>query len=222
VFFPLFTGLFGISTLLISLKLKPKIPHQVRDFGRVDPKLVSGGISKAFCSGMLLGVLPGVGAAQATVLAQELTRRKSIREFLISVGGINTAVALFSLISLYVIGRARSGAAVTVEKIIGNFGMNELLLLIASGLIAASVSAILTLFLSKKFLELVEKIPYHKLSLAIIFFLILLTFFFIGFIGLLVLGVATAIGLLAPLAGVKRSHCMGVLILPVIIFYASL
>jgi putative membrane protein len=71
-------------------------------------------------------------------------------------------------------------------------------------------------------LSLVEKVPYDKLSLGIIIFLILLTFFFTGFLGLFVLFVSTAIGLLAPLVGVKRSLCMGVLILPVALFYSGL
>jgi putative membrane protein len=222
VFFPLFTGLFGISTLLISLRLKVKIPQQVGEMKMVDPRLALGGIGKAFCSGMLLGIMPGVGAAQAAVLAQELTRRGGVREFLVSVGGINTAVALFSLISLYTINRARSGAAITVEKIIGDFGFDELILLLGVGLVAIGISAVLTLGMGKKLLGVVEKIPYEKISLGIICFLILLTIAFVGLPGLLVLAVSTTIGLLAPLTGVKRSHCMGVLILPVIIFYSGI
>ena len=222
MFFPLFTGLFGISTLLISLNKKVKIPKQEKEMVNVDKKLAIFGSIKAFFSGLIVGILPGVGSAQATVLSQLATRKKDEKEFLVSVGGINTANALFALVSLYAIGKPRSGSAVTVSKILGSFGFNELILLIASGLIVTGIAAVLTLKLSKKFLDLVEKIPYDKLSLGIIIFLILLTFFFTGFLGLLVLFVSTTVGLLAPLTGVKRSLGMGVLMLPVSLFYSGL
>lgn len=222
MFFPLFTGLFGISTLLISLNKKIKIPKQEKEMVSVDRKLAVFGSIKAFFSGLVVGILPGVGSAQATVLSQLATRKKDEKEFLVSVGGINTAVALFSLVSLYAIGRPRSGAAVTVARVLGEFGFNELILLIASGLIAVSIAAILTLKLSRKVLSLIEKVPYNKLSLGIIILLILLTFILTGFLGLIVLFVSTSIGLLPPLTGVKRSLCMGVLILPVSFFYSGL
>lgn len=221
MFFPLFTGLFGISTLLISLNKKARIPKQEKENLNIDRKIAIFGSLKAFFSGLIVGILPGVGSAQATVLSQIITKRKDDKEFLVSVGGINTAVALFSLVSLYAIGRPRSGAAVTIERILGNFGFNELILLISTSLIAISIASILTLNLSRKFLSLIEKVPYDKLSLGIIILLISLTLFFTGFLGLLVLFVSTCIGIIAPLSGVKRSLCMGVLIVPVSLFYAG-
>ena len=51
--------------------------------------------------------------------------------------------------------------------------------------------------------------------------LIALVGIFTGPLGLFVLFVATSIGLIAPLSGVKRSHCMGVLMLNVILFYSG-
>ncbi len=222
VFFPLFTGLFGISTLLISLKARTKIPKQDKTFGSVSKSLAISGIVKGFFSGLIVGLLPGVGSAQAGTLVQQITRKENTREFLISLGGINTANALFALLALYTIGRPRSGAAVVVGKIVGTFTFSHMLLLVATALIATGIAAVLTLKISKTFLHLVEKVPYEKLSKAVIAFLVLLTFVFTGFTGLLVLVVSTAIGLMTALSGVKRSLCMGVLILNVILFYAGI
>ncbi len=221
LFLPLFTGLFGISTMIISLKGKSIIPPQEKWIGRIDRNLIFSGTIKSFFSGLLVGTLPGLGAAQATVLIQEITRKQDGKEFLVSIGGINTAVAIFSILSLYTIGRPRSGAAVAIGKIIGNFGINELILLISTALIAVGISAILALKISKKGLGLIEKIPYNKISLLTIMFLIFLTLILTGYPGLLILFVSTAIGLTAPLTGVKRSHCMAVLLLPVILFYGG-
>lgn len=222
VFFPLFTGLFGIPTLLISLKGKVKIPKQIKDFGSVKKTLALIGSIKGFFAGLIVGILPGVGSAQAGTLVQIITRKEDTREFLVSLGGINTANALFAIAALYTIGRARSGAAVAIERILGGFSFNEMLLLIAVSLIAVGIAAITTLFLSKKFLLLVEKVPYSKISLSIIALLVLLTIIFTGYIGLLILLVSTAIGLIAPLTGVRRSLYMGVIILPVILQYSGL
>jgi putative membrane protein len=222
MFFPLFTGLFGTSTLLISLKDKVEIPKQAANFGIVKNALALSGIVKGFFSGLIVGTLPGVGSAQAGTLVQVITRKEDTKEFLVSLGGINTANTLFALVSLYTIGRPRSGAAVAVERIVGNFGFNDLLLLITVTMIVTGVSAVLTLFISKRFLLLIEKIPYDKISLSIILFLILLTAIFTGVYGLLVLAVSTSIGLIAPLTGVRRSLCMGCIILPVISFYSGL
>jgi putative membrane protein len=221
VLFPIFTGLFGMSHLLISLNIKTRIPKQKTTMRPIPRKLVLSGIIKGLFSGSILGVLPGLGAAQSTVLTQQITRRKNTREFLISVGAINTIVAMFSLVSLYTIMRPRSGAAVAVEKILTNFGFNELLLLLAVAMIATGLSSILLLKTLRRMVSLLERVNYTKLTLSIIIFLIILTIIFTGPLGLLVLGVSTAIGLLAPLFGTKRSLAMGSLMLPLIFFYAG-
>lgn len=222
VFFPLFTGMFGISSLIISLKDKTSLPQQMKDFGVVRKSLALIGSIKGFFAGLLVGILPGLGSAQAGTLVQTITRKEDNREFLVSLGGINTANALFAITALYTIGRPRSGAAVAIEKILGNFGFNDFIMLIAVSLIAVGIAAIATLFLSRKFLILVEKIPYNKISISILSLLLVLTIIFTGPMGLLVLVVSTAIGLVAPLTGVKRSLGMAVIILPVIFFYLGI
>ena len=52
--------------------------------------------------------------------------------------------------------------------------------------------------------------------------LIALTIILTGLNGLLILLVATSIGVLPPLLGVKRSSLMGVLMLPLILFYSGM
>lgn len=222
VFFPLFTGLFGIPTLLISLKDRVKVPKQIKDFGIVSRSLAFIGSVKGFFAGLLVGILPGVGSAQAGTLVQTITRKEDTREFLVSLGGINTANALFAMAALYTIGRPRSGAAVAIERILGDFGFSDLLLLIAVSLVTVGIAAVATLFLSKKFSILVEKVSYSKISLSILGFLLFLTAVFTGPLGLLVLIVSTTIGLIAPLTGVRRSFCMGCIILPVVLYYLGI
>jgi putative membrane protein len=95
-------------------------------------------------------------------------------------------------------------------------------MVIAVSLVTIGIGAIATLFLSKRFLTLVQKFSYKKISLSILGLLLILTIIFTGPIGLLVLVISTAIGLIAPLTGVKRSLGMSVIIMPVILFYLGI
>jgi len=222
IFFPMFTGLFGISTMIISINNKTQIPKQVTWLPKIRTRLAIVGSVKGLFSGMLLGVLPGVGAAQATVLTQQITRKNDPKEFLISIGAINTIVALFSLVSLYTIYRPRSGAAVAINTVIQSFGITELFILLGVALFSTGVSTLLILKVAKHIILVLQRINYTKMTLCVLIFLIFMTAIFTGLYGLLVLGVSTSIGLLAPLFGVKRSLSMGSLMLPLIIFYMTL
>lgn len=222
IFFPMFTGLFGLSTLIISYNRGKGIPKQNLEFPHIHRKTAFLGGVKALFSGVLVGTLPGVGASQATILTQQITRKNDNTEFLISIGGINTIVAMFSLISLYTIFKPRSGAAVAVQQILVGFGFNELILLVAVSLLATGISSLILMNSLRSIVTAIERINYTLLTLGIIVFLIIMTVILTGMIGILILITSTAIGLLAPLFGVNRSNLMGVLLLHLILFYAGI
>jgi putative membrane protein len=137
-------------------------------------------------------------------------------------GGINTAVALFSLISLFTISKARSGAAVAVMSLLPGFGLNELIILVSVALISAGISSLLLVKSARRVISIFERANYRKMTVFVIAFLGLTTIILTGFFGFLVLITSTAIGSLAPLWGVKRSSLMGVLMVPLILFYAGI
>jgi len=58
--------------------------------------------------------------------------------------------------------------------------------------------------------------------MSIMVFLVVMTAVLTGLTGLLVLTTSTAIGLLPPLWGVKRTQGMGVLMVPIMLFYFGL
>ncbi len=221
ILFPIFSGLFGISNMLLSLHRKSSIPKQESAGINIKNSALIAGTAKGFSSGLLLGILPGLGAAQATVLSNFMTKKGNDREFLISMGAVNTAVSIFSLLSLYTIDKARSGASVAIQNIM-DFGYGELLLTISIGFLSISLSAAILFVFLERMLGILTAVNYTRLTAAVITFITILTFVFTGFAGLLILATSTSIGLLAPLYRVKRSINMGVLMLPLIIFYASL
>jgi putative membrane protein len=216
--FPMLTGLFGTSTIIISLMSKDKIVEQdintnLKFRGRWLTHL------KASVSAALMSVLPALGAAQATVLAQAATRKeRDDKDFLVMVGGINTVSSLFVLTTLFFIGRARTGVLATMKQFL-ELNWASFAVLLAASLIAIAISAIVTLWLGKIIAKRIAKIKYRKLSFFVLIILILLAGFFGGLLGLFVLSVSTAIGLIAPKVGIKRIHAMGCLAIPIVLYF---
>ncbi|MGC9200940.1 MAG: tripartite tricarboxylate transporter permease [Candidatus Aenigmatarchaeota archaeon] len=223
VLFPMLSGFFGLSTLIVSLKEKSFLPKQKIDEKlRISKKdfLKSSLLGSLF--GLLVGFLPAVGVSQAAVMAQYIANLGDPRNFLVTIGAINIANEMFSLNSLYLVNNPRSGASVAIQRILGEMNFQTFLVLIASILISAGITIPLVLFVSKKIYKFLVKVNYTILNLAIIFFLSILVLLFSGLVGILVFIVSGSIGILAVELKVRRSHCMGCLLLPSMIFFSGL
>ncbi len=235
--FPLFTGLFGISNLLVSLMDNPEIPEQHTDgieIGLEDKNKLRGTIAGTF-SGGLVGWLPGITGAAATAvtrifLSNDDSEEVQAREYIMSVSAVDTSCAIFTIVALFVILKARSGAMQAVFKINEEFltawdtlfNLPWLMaLLLFAVLLSSGIAYLLTLWFGKALSGIHKKIEYSQISKGIILFLIILIFIFSGPVGLLVASVSVAIGLIPPLYGIKRVHMMGCIILPIILFISG-
>ncbi len=224
----LFTGFFGVSTLIYSLNENSFLPHQNK-FSKLNFNsslfrgIISGGVS-----GTILGFLPGFGPAQGTIIAQELSgggAENSTEKFLTSISGLNTADTLFSLVAIFLIGNPRSGIAVYISQIIQDFTLSHLLFFIFASLTSVSVALILCLKIGDWLSDSLQGINYNKLTLVAISLMVTILMIFsileqsnILFI-ILALLTSTALGLLPHYLGVSKSHLMGVLIVPAIVIY---
>jgi putative membrane protein len=218
--FPLLSGLFGFSILLLSLLQKSKIPKQ--DLSKpltISKKNTIKSVSAASGVGFIAAFLPGFGSSQAAIVATNIVGDIGDEGFLSLVGGINTANMLISIATAYILNKARNGAILTVNKLLGGVGFQEMTLFLVVALIVGGIATILAINLSKVFAKFIVRINYAKIVWSIIIFISLLTFFFDGFIGLIILATSTAIGLVVSSWGVGKNHLMGCLILPVILFF---
>ena len=219
---PLLSGLFGVSVLLLSAVRKSSPPKQEVD--NPEPLELRAN-ARALCAGtgagVLTGIIPGIGPSQGTVLAQLATRSSGTRDFLVGVSGVNTAKALFSFVALYAIARPRSGAAVAVDQLVDKVGLNELLFLIGVALVAGGIAAVLHLKLGRFAARRIQHLPYRAMCFTVIAGMVGMTFWYAGLMGLLILTTATAIGVLPAVAKVKRTHCMGVIMVPCILYFAG-
>jgi len=218
--FPLLSGLFGISTLLISINENDKIPRQK---AKQNLKLEKGKTFKAILSGTFSGwitaVFPGIGSATAAVISLQITRKLGDYGFMILIGAISTVNFALSLVTLFVLGKARNGSVIAIQSLVENISISHIVIFVCSSLVASMFAVFLGLYISKKFSRLVVKINYKYLIIGIICFITFLTIILSGWIGLLILVTSTAIGLLPAIQKTSRTHGMGCLLVPVIIYF---
>ncbi len=226
---PLLTGLFGGSMLILSIKNKIKIPKQeISELKIINPRPIAGAFLGSLIASPICSFLPGVGSGQAAIIGNTISRSDQ-KGFLILLGATNTLVMGFSFISLYLISRTRTGAAVAIREIIGIPSINILILILSVVFISGLISFFLTKNLAKLFSQKITKINYTKISITTLIILGIIVFLSSGlligekitsgFFGLLILGISTLTGIYCIQTGVRRTNMMGCLIIPTIIFY---
>jgi putative membrane protein len=241
ILLPLLSGLFGSSQLVISLMSHPLIPFQFKSRMELERKRIIRGIVVGGTSGSMVAWLPGVSSSIATVFARLFIKEDfdrdqgatsgiddsadnvtdSAKEFIVSISGVNTCNAIFGLLALAVIGKTRSGAMVAINELLGGIDLNPPLVVLF--LFAISLTAILsyysTIFLGDNIHRLLYGFDYSILCYAVLTLLFAMCLAFTGFFGLLVFLIATPIGMLPSFMGIRKSHAMGVIILPVILYF---
>lgn len=228
ILFPALTGLFGLPTLLTSAVTKPTIPIQkIEDIkiARDEKKSSILSVITGSLAGILVSIIPGITSATGTILAMNIRGESSRKQTIITLSAVNTACAFSVILVLFIILKARSGAALAIQQLISIEEWNtlviplNLLYLIVSLLFSGTLSYFFTIFIGKIFAQRFTNIPYQPLVITTIAMILILVFLFTGVNGLLVLLVATFIGLLPITWGVRRSHCMGVLLLPITFYF---
>ncbi len=218
--FPMLSGLFGISMLIMSINKKTIIPEQeIIDTIKIKKSAAAKSLGSAVFSGALVSFFPGLGPAQAAVIGSEMTRNLGEHSFLVMLGGINTVNMLVSMIMLYTVGKARTGALVAVSEIINTINMKSLLIFICIALIAAGIATFLALLMTRMFTKIITKINYQFICFGIIIFIAILSIILSGWTGLAILAVSASIGIVPNILGIRRSHMMGCLLLPVILWF---
>jgi putative membrane protein len=228
VLFPALAGLFGMPTLLESLLTKPVIPNQKLNNPMLDNKMKKSSAASVMTGslgGILVSIIPGITSATGTVLAMNTRGASGRRQTIITLSAVNTACAFFVVVMMFVILRSRSGATLAAMELISvsewsSFVMPEYLsFLLIAVLLGGTLSYFFTIRVGRIFAKSFTKVPYAKVVIFTIVFVSVLVFLFTGLMGLLVLLVATFIGLLPVEFGIRRSHCMGVLLIPIILYF---
>jgi len=176
-------------------------------------------IGAAVFIGSIASFLPGLGPSQAAILGSLITRNIGNAGFLMLVGGLSTVNMVVSFVTLSFIEKARNGAVVIISQLIENVNTIDLIMFLSVTLITAGCATYLALMLARMFSKFMSKVNYKKLCLSVISFIAILVVIMSGLIGLLVLAVATCLGIVASLRKIGKNHLMGCLLLPVILSF---
>jgi len=223
VLFPSFTGLFGLSMLLVSIFERSSIPKQKEDSRMlISKKEIAKSLILASIAGIVVGFLPAVGISEAGTMVQYLGGSGESRSFLITISGINVANDAFSLVSVFLVGNARSGTSVAIQGILGELMLFDVLFLVGVIMLTAGIAAILTSYLGRIIPKYLERANYKLLTVSVIIFITCLVLVLTGPFGLLIVFTSTCLGLLCNFLEIRRSHCMGILLIPSLLFFTGL
>jgi len=218
---PLLSGLFGSSSLITSITKENKIPNQIiPSLKELKPKAKE--ISEVFFASLvsspLCSFLPALGSSQAAVIGSDIISEKSQKKFLMLLGAVNIIVLGLSFVTLYSIGKSRTGAAAAVSELI-KISPQDLMIILIVITISSIFSFFTAIFIGKFFSRNISKINYKIVSIIVLIFLSFIVFLFSGFLGFLLFLVSTFLGLTAIYSGARRTNLMGALMLPSILFY---
>ena len=223
--FPLLTGLFGLPTLILSIR-NPSIPGQGGPLVVRSPFLPS---LRGVLAGAMVGWFPGITSTSGAVMGSAFSKVRgsgSAPSFITTVSAVGSSATVFSLIALSVTGRGRTGAMLAVVDLMGDdlpliqqFPSDHFALLLLSVLLSAAAGFYLTLRAGRLFSKAVSNHDMGRISKLIIVFVVVLVLIFNGVQGILLLLASTLLGLVPPKAGVGRVHLTGCLLIPVIIFF---
>lgn len=216
ILLPVFSGLFAVPAVSYSIFRDFEIPEQEDRF-QISSSRIKEGFA-GFGSGLIAGVIPGIGAAVSTTFLTPFM--DSDREgFLTGLGGVNTSDILISFLALYLIGRPRSGSSVALQMI-SEVRIPEVFFLIGCSLLGAGLSGILSLKVLDLFLELVEKVNFRFLGFSVLGLIFSIVFFTTGVYGIVVLLTSGFIGFISLLTE-SRASCMAVLIIPALTYFSG-
>jgi len=222
--FPALAGLFGMPTLVHSLNV-PSLPEQ--RLGEKEVDFIEGwkDVATGTIAGAIVSLLPGVTSAVATIMAMVARRKKDRENVIVTLSAVNTATSFFVLAVLFMVEKARSGSAIVLSEIINVERWNDVIppyslcYLLMAVVITSLVSYYATKFFGKIVALHISRIPYGMVARASVAFIFVMVALFTGVTGIAVLATGTFIGLLCLELGVRRSLCMGALILPIMFTY---
>lgn len=224
---PMFAGLFGIPGLLLSLG--SRTVSDISDVGHHSGRWRRRDILLSVVGGTIVGWLPGMTSGSAATLCAPGVREQQSRDdiagslrFIRIYASITSCGAVMSVGALFVIMRARSGSMDTISFFLNErFGapLVTMMDLFGAALLAMLLAAISSRWLLGKFGGPLGRarrfLCSRELALGSLVFVVGLSLALTGVRGAMLMASAVSLGLVAPLAGVRRIQLMGSLLVPI-------
>ena len=233
---PMFAGLFGVPTVLLSLRTESRTGSagRPRQDAREAPSVKASARDLAFMSfgGLLVGWIPGMTSGSSATLCSLGTKRalpeggthSEAARFIWLYSAVSSMGAVLSVGALFAIARARSGIMQAVEFFYGSsadgipdlHSSEPLVALLLAMLLSATVSHAFIVTLSGRTLESVQHVLCSRTTaFASLGFVVSLVLVLTGTRGGLVLVTSACLGLLPPIMGLRRIDLMGCILVPI-------
>ena len=215
---PVFVGLFAIPAVILNIVSKQKIPKQhISKSIDVTPTVAMHSTISGGLGGLMAGLFPIMTAGMGGLIAGHATAQRDDRIFVMSQGVSKVVYYVGAFLFFFVPGKrmGKGGLVAMASPLFTIYSIQEYWLAIAAMLLAGGIAFIMLHFLSKFFAKIVHQINYQLISVVTLLLLVGVVFGLTSWIGLFIMAVATAIGLLPVLFGSRRLNCLGVLLVPI-------
>lgn len=215
---PVFVGLFAIPWLLTNLISRVSIPkqHVTSDIcaSKVD---VARGAFTGTLGGWFAGYTPIVTAGIGSFLAGHATTTRGDAQFTLSYGAARFAyyVGAFLLLWLPFVHLARGGMGWIASVVYSPKEEWEFWLAAGAMVIAGLVAFGLLVVMSRALMKVAQGTFYKKVSAVILGVLLVIVYLMTSWEGLVLMVVATGIGMIPVMFRCRRTNCMGVLLIPI-------
>jgi len=215
---PVFVGLFAVPSVLLNIVSRQKIPKQhIAKSIDVTPSVALRSTIAGGLGGLIAALFPIMTAGMGGLLAGQATAQRDSRIFVMSQGVSKVVYYVGAFLFFFVPGKrmGKGGLVAMVSPLFSVHTIQEYWLALATMVFAGGIAFILLHFLSKWFAKIVHQINYRLISEITLVILLLVVFGMTRWMGLLIMTVSTAIGLLPVLFGSRRLNCLGVLLVPI-------
>ena len=214
---PAFIGLFAVPALLQNVAARGKVPsQQVASSPDLNWGLWLRGVAAGAAGGLLAAFFPVVTGGVGSLLAGHASAQRDDRLFLLSQGANKViyyvgATLFFFLPGLHL---TRGGVAWMVSTVYTAYTPSSWWLAAAAVLLGGALAIVLMPPAARLAARWVSGKELRRLSAGVLALVAVLVFAFGRWGGLLVLLVATGIGLIPPFWRSRRLNCLGVLLFP--------
>jgi putative membrane protein len=223
---PAFVGLFAVPWVITNIISKTEIPKQYIgnsvdvSFSHIIKGTVAGVLGGGFAA-----LMPGVTGGVGGLLSGHALAQRDERIFVLSQGVSKTIYYVGAFLFFFIVPLnhlTRGGLAWMLKPYYTAYTIADYWRIMAVMAISGGLSFLLLLPLSRFMIKLVTKINYRSVSIITTFILFAIVFAMAGWMGLLIMLVATCIGLIPVLWHSRRMNCLGILLIPMFLNMAGL
>jgi putative membrane protein len=221
-----FVGLFAIPSILQNLfSAKKDIPKQY--LGKTiegNPSELIQGVAGGVIGGSIGMLIPSLTAGVGNTFARHAVAQSGDRSFMFSQGLSRSIYYIGAVMLLFIPGVIirRGGAALFITMFYVPNTFSELLIIASTVLISTAVGWFLFTLIAKGITKSIHRIDTRFISFFGLTIMLLLTYYMLGFSGIFILVVATAIGYIPLVFNTRRIHCISVITIPIMISMAGL